>query len=261
MFYHVLPSPGMPVATTPVGPTTLVVGGSGGIGAAIANRVAKRASVAVGFRGNETAANDVVRRIEANGGQACTCHIDVTDLPSVAEALGGLPALDTVIWAAGPAIEQPSIAQASADDFQRVMTVEAQGCFNLIKATLPVLRRTAGNYVSVSTAGLSRHPPGDILSVAPKAAVAALSRGVAREEGRHGIRSNVVGLGVIDAGMFQRLKPSAFSEKWVDAARRNTALKRLGTAEEVASVVDFLASPDASYVTGQTLILDGGWSL
>lgn len=251
----------MSVNTSDTGGATLVVGGSGGIGAAVAERVASRTTVWVGYGTNQTRADEVVAHIEQAGGIARSCRIDVTDPASVAAAVDNIADLNTVIWAAGPAIEQPAIALTTLQSWRAAMNVEAEGCFNLVKATINSLRSSQGNYVFVSTAGLARHPPGDILSVAPKAAVAALARGVAREEGKHGVRANIVGLGVIDAGMFRRLSESTFSDAWVDAARKNTALKRLGTAEEVAAVVDFLASPEASYVTGQTLILDGGWSL
>jgi NAD(P)-dependent dehydrogenase (short-subunit alcohol dehydrogenase family) len=92
---------------------------------------------------------------------------------------------------------------------------------------------------------------------APKAAIEALVRGIAREEGRFGVRANSVALGVIETGIFLRLAGKDFDQEWVEAARGNTALKRFGTAEEVADAVVFLASARASYVTGQTLVLDG----
>jgi NAD(P)-dependent dehydrogenase (short-subunit alcohol dehydrogenase family) len=100
-----------------------------------------------------------------------------------------------------------------------------------------------------------------VLSVAPKAAIEALVRGIASEEGRFGIRANSVALGVIEAGIFLRLEGVDFDPEWVEAARNNTALKRFGTAEEVANAVVFLASARASYVTGQMLVLDGGYSI
>lgn len=100
-----------------------------------------------------------------------------------------------------------------------------------------------------------------MLSVAPKAAIEALVRGIASGEGHFRIRANSVALGVIEAGIFLRLKGKDFDREWVEAARSNTALKRFGTAEEVAHAVVFLASSRASYVTGQMLVLDGGYSI
>ena len=100
------------------------------------------------------------------------------------------------------------------------------------------------------------------MSVAPKAAIEALIRGVAREEGRFGVRANSVAVGVVDAGMFKRLTAQAeLSEEWRQAARHNTPLGREGTAEEVAEAAVFLASTRASFVTGQRLVVDGGYSV
>ena len=115
--------------------------------------------------------------------------------------------------------------------------------------------------VAITSAGLYRFPPGDILSVAPKGGIEALVRGIAREEGRFGIRANCVALGVIDAGMFLNLQGEELDQKWVDAALKNTPLKRFGSAKEVADAVVFLASTQANYITGQTLMLDGGYSI
>ena len=97
--------------------------------------------------------------------------------------------------------------------------------------------------------------------MAPKGGIEALVRGIAREEGRFGIRANCVALGVIDAGMFLNLQGEELDQKWMDAAIQNTPLKRFGTAKEVADAVVFLTSTHANYITGQTLRLDGGYSI
>ena len=87
----------------------------------------------------------------------------------------------------------------------------------------------------ISSDGLKRFPPGDVLSVAPKGAIEALMRGIAREEGRYGIRANNVAVGVVDAGMFPKLvERGELSQEWIDAATRNTPLRRFGTPEEIA---------------------------
>jgi NAD(P)-dependent dehydrogenase (short-subunit alcohol dehydrogenase family) len=97
------------------------------------------------------------------------------------------------------------------------------------------------------------------LSTVPKAGVEALIRAVAREEGRFGIRANAVALGVVDAGHFHRVEEQLTPE-FVAAIKRNTAVRRLGTAREAADAVVFLASSASSYTTGQSLAVDGGYS-
>jgi NAD(P)-dependent dehydrogenase (short-subunit alcohol dehydrogenase family) len=132
----------------------------------------------------------------------------------------------------------------------------------VVHASLPLLRKSHGSVVFVSSAGLKRFPPGDVLSVAPKGAIEALIRGIAREEGRYGVRANSVAVGVVDAGMFPTLvERGELSQAWIDAAIRNTPLRRFGTAEEIADAVVFLASARARYITGQTLFVDGGYTL
>ena len=137
----------------------------------------------------------------------------------------------------------------------------ADGFFHLVGAVLPHLRRARGSLTALTSAGLARFPPRDILSVAPKAAIEALVRGLAREEGRHGVRANCVALGMIDAGIFHRLAGTEITPEWLEAATRNTPLGRLGTAAEAADATVFLASSRASFITGQTLLVDGGYSV
>ena len=99
------------------------------------------------------------------------------------------------------------------------------------------------------------------LSVAPKAVIDALITGLAREEGRNGIRANSVQLGIIEAGIFLRIKDTEYDERYIEAAKNNTALKRLGSAEDVSDAVIFLSSNRANYITGQTIYLDGGFRI
>jgi NAD(P)-dependent dehydrogenase (short-subunit alcohol dehydrogenase family) len=153
------------------------------------------------------------------------------------------------------------VSQVSADEWREIVHADSDGFFHLVRASLPHLRRARGAVVAVTRAGLVRHPARDNLSVAPKAAIEAVVRGIAREEGRFGVRANSVAVGVVDAGMFQRLAATDLSPAWVEAATRNAALQRLGTADEVADAVVFLASARASYVTGQRLSVDGGYGI
>ncbi|MFT5684691.1 MAG: 3-oxoacyl-[acyl-carrier protein] reductase [Myxococcota bacterium] len=248
------------------GQVVVVIGGSGGIGQAIALLAARRgADVALTYRNNRVAGEDLAAQIGAIGRRALALPLDLTDAESVTRCLTAvseqLGAIDAIICAAGPDLPQPAIAAVTPKQWQDVVLADLAGVFHLVSASLPHLRASAGALVALSSAGVRRYPPGDILSVAPKAAVEALIRGVAREEGRHGVRANAVAVGVIEAGQFLRLRETEFSEKWEAAAKRNTALKRLGSADELAEVVLFLASRRSAYVTGQVISADGGYSL
>jgi NAD(P)-dependent dehydrogenase (short-subunit alcohol dehydrogenase family) len=245
----------------------IVVGGSGGIGSAICERLAFYGSdVALTYRGNEGAAKETAARVVEHGRKATIHQVSVSDAEAVQALFGNARAqhggVHTVVHAAGSPIEQPFISQVTPDQWRAVIDADVNGFFNVVCAGLPHLRESAGSFVYISSAGLKRFPAGDVLSVAPKGAVEALVRGIAKEEGRFGIRANSVALGVIDAGMFPRLvERGELSEEWVSAAKKNAALGRFGTAVEVAEAVAFLASRRASYITGQTLLLDGGYTL
>ena len=112
------------------------------------------------------------------------------------------------------------------------------------------------------SAALRRYAKTDILSVAPKAAVESIVRAVALEEGRFGIRANSVGVGLVAEGMFHALQAQGgIDAAWLAAAKANLAVQRLGTADDIAGAVAFLASDRAAYVTGQLLCVDGGFSI
>ena len=245
----------------------LVVGGSGGIGSAIARGFAARGvPLGITYRRNQDAADAVAREVGESGGKCSVHRVDLQDLDSVRACLDALVAehghIHTVAHAAGTHIDQPYVSQVTPEQWRNTMDWDVNGFFHVAHAALPHLRESQGSIVFISSSGLSRFPPGDVLSVAPKGAIEALMRGIAREEGRFGVRANNVAVGVVDAGMFPKLvERGELSQAWIDAAMRNTPLRRVGTPEEIADAVVFLASKQAKYITGQTLFVDGGYTL
>jgi NAD(P)-dependent dehydrogenase (short-subunit alcohol dehydrogenase family) len=243
----------------------IVIGASGGVGRAIAERLAQAGTdVALTYRGNPDGARATATAVAATGRRAHTAQLALDEAALVerfmAEVRERFGAIHTVVNAAGAAIEMRYVSQVPVDAWRAVIDADLNGFFNLVRAALPHLRERGGSLLAVTSAGVARHPPRDVLSVAPKAAIEALVRAVAREEGRFGIRANCLGLGVVEAGMFLRLRQGELDPAWLEAARKNTPLGRFARPEEVADAAEFLTSSAASYVTGQTLLVDGGYT-
>ena len=233
-------------------PFALVIGGSGGIGAEISLELARRGQrIVLTYGRGKARADEVLARIHDLGGNGTARQLTLPD-----GDLGDLTGLHTLVFAAGAPIEQPYVSQMGSAALEEAVQIELLGFANAVRQALPALRASQGSIVAVSSAGISRHPPGDALSTVPKAGAFALIRAIAREEGRHGIRANAVAVGVVDAGMFQSI---GFDDTWRDAALRNIPLRRFGSATDVARAAAFLASDDAGYITGEMLHVDGGY--
>lgn len=242
--------------------TALVVGGSGGIGRAICAALARDGSdVAITYRGNLAGAEAAAEDVRSRGQSASVHRLDLADRPATNALLSSLEGLHSVVFASGPDIDMPYVSRVKQEQWTEAIDTDVHGFFHLVQAALPALRERGGSITAVSTAGLDRYPHRDILSVAPKAAVEAVVRGIAVEEGRFGIRANSVRVGVVESGMFLRLQDKGFDPSWIEVAKARTPLGRFGTASEVANAVAFLASSRASYITGQSLTVDGGWSV
>lgn len=246
----------------------LVIGGSGGVGTAVCRElVANNIPVLLTYNSNQNRAEQIVS--ELGGSQSCvSCErVTLQDLATLRSAVDrGLAQhgrLHSVFIATGYDIPQSPISEVTPELWQRVMRSDAEGAFNAIHATLPHLREGGGgSYVHISSAGLLKYPPHDILSVAPKAAVEELIKGVAKEEGKHNIRANSIAIGVIETGIFLRLKEQGvFDEAWIEGVKSALPLNRFGQPEEVAKMAVFLASNNAAYTTGQLIPVDGGFGV
>jgi NAD(P)-dependent dehydrogenase (short-subunit alcohol dehydrogenase family) len=242
----------------------IVIGGSGGIGRAICKEFIRQGSdVAFTYRSNKAAADGVISTL-GNDRKVEATALDVADRPSVQKFVdyvaGQFVAIHTVVLAHGADISATYAADIDYGEWDRILASDLTGAFNVVKAALPHMRQRGGSFVAVSSAGLFRHPPKDVLSLIPKAGIEALMRAVAREEGRFGIRANSVAAGVIDVGLFHRLE-GRLTPEFIEAMKRNTALRRFGTAQEVASMTIFLACQKSAFVTGQSIAVDGGYSV
>jgi len=244
----------------------LIVGGSGGIGSLCAKQFADEgAKVAITYFKNEKAANDVASGINSN---VEVYQLDNKDPVSVQSAMDDIAkkygGINTIVNAAGFDIPQRFIADIDIDLWKSVMDADINGFFNLIKSGLPYLRESKGSIVFISSAGLFKYPPGDVLSVAPKATIEHVLKGIAKEEGSNGVRANSIALGIIETGIFHRLREennTFFDDAWHEAVMNTLALKRFGNPEEVANTAVFLASSKAGYITGHCIPVDGGYHI
>ena len=257
----------MPEQKFPEG-AAFIFGGSGGIGQGVAREFANAGSaVAVGYRSKAETAEKLADAIRSDGGRASAHQVDVTDAAQVKAALDAAIAehgrIHTIVWGAGPLVNQLHISEMTQEDWRRAIEVEVMGFFNAVQASLPHFRESGGgSYVTLGSAGDARWPDRDGLSVAPKAANESLVKGIAREEGRHNIRANSVLVGVIEAGMFlELLEQGQFDQKWVDETQKMLAIKRWGKAADIGRAAVFFASNDASYITGQQLNVSGGYGV
>ncbi|MCF4166681.1 SDR family oxidoreductase [Zavarzinia compransoris] len=246
----------------------LIVGGSGGIGRAVAKCFAEAGcDIAVTYRRKAEVAAEVAAEADAMGRKGSSHAVDLTDADSVGAMVAGVAAehgrIHTVVFAAGPVVEQMPIADVTPDLWRRSIETETFGFFNVVSAVVPHMRAAGGgSFVHLGSAGHMRWPIKDGLSVAPKAANEALIKGIAREEGRNGIRANSVLIGVIEAGMFLELKArGVFDDHWIKETLKMLSIKRLGRPEEIGHAAVFLASDRAAYVTGQTINVSGGFGL
>ena len=238
------------------GKFALVTGGSRGIGAAIAKRLAADgASVAITYAKDSTSAASVVKAIEGSGGKAIAIQADSVDAEAIKAAVekvvSEFGSLDILVNNAGTAIPK-AFEDATLEELDRVLNINVRGMFITTQAALKHMSKGGRIIMIGSCVGERMVTPGLASYSATKGAVKMFSQGLSREVGGRGITVNNVQPGPIDTD----LNPA--SGDWATPQKAMTALNRYGTVEEVAALVAFIASPEAAYITGANLTVDGG---
>lgn len=241
------------------GKTALVTGASRGIGRAIAVALARGgASVALNYAGNEAAAEEALKNVlEAGAPKAKLYRFDVSDPAACAAAVEAIIAdlgpLDVLVNNAGIALDQ-LVMRMKDEDWNRTLQVNLTGNFNLIRAVArPMMKAKRGAIVNVTSVIGEMGNAGQAAYAAAKAGQIGLTKSVARELASRNIRVNAVAPGYVETDMTAGL-PEAAKAKMLEMI----PLARLGGAEDVANAVAFLASDQASYVTGEVLRVNGG---
>lgn len=243
----------------------LVLGGTGGIGQAIVRRLAQSwGYIDFTYRSNLGAAQDLVQEVDALSSVAAH-SLDIADEDALAnivrlahERSGGLRA---VVFSSGMHIPQTHVSKLLPDQWHIAVQTELMGFISVVRNVLPVLRETRGSIVNIGSVAPHWFVVGDALSAVPKAGSETLCRAVAKEEGRFGVRANTVAPGIMAVGIGKELMSTIYSHEIWENSKRNTPLRRFGSGEDVAGVTAFLCSHEASFITGQTIIADGGLSL
>ncbi|MYB18081.1 MAG: 3-oxoacyl-[acyl-carrier-protein] reductase [Holophagales bacterium] len=239
------------------GITALVTGASGGIGRAAALLLARQGARVVLAARNEALLDEVAGTVRANGGDAHPMALDLADHESIPAAVRGLPAefaaVDILVNNAGITADN-LLARMTLEQWQRVLDVNLTGAFVLTKALVRgMMRRRHGRVVSVSSVAGVVGNAGQANYAASKAGLIGFSKSLARELLSRGITVNVVAPGFIETDMTAAL-PDGAGERFLE----QHGLVRLGTVDDIAAAVLYLASDEASYVTGEVLSVSGG---
>lgn len=243
------------------GKTAIVTGGSRGLGRAVCLELAAGgANVAFCYAGNEAAARETARAVEALGARALAVRCDVADAAQVDElvnaALEAFGRIDILVNNAGITRDN-LIMRMSEADFDAVVGTNLKGAFLCMKAVSRLmLKQRYGRIVNLSSVVGLRGNAGQVNYAASKAGVIGMTKSLARELASRGVTVNAVAPGFMETDMTAALSESARS-----AALASIPMNRLGAPEDVARAVGFLASDGAAYITGQVLAVDGGMAM
>ncbi|MGN1266767.1 MAG: 3-oxoacyl-[acyl-carrier-protein] reductase [Dorea sp.] len=240
------------------GKVAVVTGASRGIGKAIAIKLASQgATVIINYNGSRERAEEVKTEIEANNGKAAICQCDVSDysaceafIQSVIKEYGRL---DILVNNAG-ITKDGLLMKMSEEDFDKVLNTNLKGAFNTIRfTTRQMLKQRSGHIINMASVVGVCGNAGQANYAASKAGIIGLTKATAKELASRGITVNAVAPGFIETDM-----TAVLSDKVKEASVAQIPLGKFGKPEQIAAAVAFLASEDASYITGQVLNVDGG---
>ena len=245
------------------GQAAIVTGGGGGIGRATALRLAaEEARVAVADI-REDAAAAVAAEIGEAGGTAIPIRVDVTDRAQAAAmaaaCVDAFGQVDVLVSNAGWDRAMPFM-ESDEDLWDRVIAVNYRGHLACTQAVLEhMIGRGSGRIVTVASDAGRVGSSGEAVYSGAKGGVIAFTKALAREVARHGVAVNCVAPGLVDTPLLSGI--AGDNEKLIESITRTIPLRRLGRPEEIALAIAFLASPDAAYITGQTLSVNGGLTM
>jgi 3-oxoacyl-[acyl-carrier protein] reductase len=247
------------------GKTALVTGASSGIGAAIAEELAASgAGVTVNYFRNEAGAREVERRVTAAGHEALVAQADVRHKAEVARLfdvhLSRFGRLDILVNNAGDMVKRVPTVETTEETWRDAIDLNLSSAFYCCQlAIAPMRRQRFGRIVNISSVGArTGGGAGSIPYHAAKAAIMAMTKALAKELAQDGVTVNTVAPGIIDTAFHDRHTAPHLRDEWI---RTLIPMQRAGLPREVATVVAFLASDDASYMTGSTVDVNGGMAM
>ncbi len=244
------------------GKTAVVTGASRGVGAATAIALARAgaARVVIHYNSYEEGARRVLDEVRAQGAEGAAIQADLSEESGIERCLAALgeeaPGIGILVNNAGALIRRVPLSDCPPEDYDRIMNLNVKSVWRITQAAAPsMIARRSGVIVNVSSiAARTGGGPGATVYAAAKAAVSAMTRGVAKELAPHGIRVNAISPGTVDNYFHEQFS----TREMLDKVIAQTPLGRLATNEDMADVVVFLCSDAARYVIGQTIELNGG---